>query len=523
MLAVDKIIADDRTNQLLVVADEPVQELLLAILKRMDLAAGPTDHDLVHVYRCEHAECDELAGTLSAITGVPVVGTRARSGPAAARQRTDAPRSTPAAGSAPAPGLRPFERDVRLTFDAATNSLVVVSSRADFESLRRLVQRLDVPRKQVHVEATILEVLLDRSRDLGVAYHGGRSLGSPVAESVALGGFDAGRTLSPGSLAADLVGLAGAVFGPAQNASASRLLGVTTDLPSFGAFIKLLQKNNDVNVLSAPNLLITNNQEGEISIGQRLPFPGGFLGGFAPGAAGGGGGLAGLLPGVSVQREDVSLRLKLAPSVNERDRIRLDVDIEISDLAAPNFNGLGPATSKRTLKTPVVCRDQQTIVLGGLIADRLTDSQVKIPILGDIPVLGFFFRRTSRQVQKSNIIIALTPYVISDVTDLRRVAERKLRERREFLERVAARSDLAQLPDGPPDDFRRKPGMLERINRAARDIDREEQQMRRIRERQLQEESEPIEISNPPLWRGDLPRGAFRLDQATAAVRWHGD
>jgi general secretion pathway protein D len=497
MLTVEKIIPEERTNQLLVVADEPVHELLLTILRRLDVAAGQADHDLVHVYRCEHAECDQVASTLGAITGVPVMGAVVRAPARAARPRAPAPRRPLPAGVPPTGALLPpFDREVRITVDPATNALIVVSSLSDFEAFRRLAQMLDVPRKQVYIEATILEVLLDRSRELAVAYHGGRPLTAGGSQAIALGGFDPGKTLNPASLATDLVGLAGAVFGPAQDASATRLLGVTTDLPSFGAFIKLLQKNNDVDVLSAPRLLITNNQEGEIAVGQRLPFPGGFLGGLPGGAPGTTGSVGPLLPGVSVQREDVSLRLKLAPSVNEGDQIRLQVDIEISDLASPNFNGLGPATSKRTVKTPVVCRDQQTIVLGGLLADRLTETQSKIPILGDIPVLGFFFRRTSRQVQKSNIIVALTPYVITDVADLRRVAEQKMRERREFIERVSASPDLAELPASTRLD-RRNPGMLERINRAARDIDREEQQMRRIRERELQDESAPIEISDP--------------------------
>jgi len=311
---------------------------------------------------------------------------------------------------------------------------------------------------------------------------------------VLLGGFDAGKTLSPASLASDLVGLAGAAFGPALSATTSRLFGTQVDIPSFGAFIKILQKNNDVNVLSTPHLLITNNQEGEISVGQRLPFPGGFLGGLGggiPGQQGGLGGLGGLLGGTSVSREDVSLRMKLIPSVNEYNMIRLDVDVEISDLASPNFNGLGPATTKRTAKTPVVCKDQQTVIIGGLMSDRQSDTVSKIPVLGDIPVLGFFFRSTSKQLVKSNIIIALTPYVINDMEDLRRVAEKKMRERREFIERFSAVEDKADFDAAI--DYRRKRGMLEEINRAARDIDDEEAALRGIRERELQDESTPIE------------------------------
>ncbi len=435
--------------------------------------------------------------TLSAVTGVSVIG-----GVGARRSaRTAVPGAPAPVAPTPTPGAQGqqqmsqlFEGDVRVTFDAATNSLVVYSSLKDFQSLRRVIEKLDGPRKQVYVEAMILEVLLDKKRTVGVAYHGGVPTSIGGKESVILGGFDAGKTLNPAALATDLVGLAGAVFGPALEATTSRLFGTQVDIPSFGAFLKLLQENNDVNVLSTPHLLITNNQEGEISVGQRLPFPGGFLGGLGGGAGGqqaGLGGIGGLLGGTSVSREDVSLRMKLIPSVNEYNMIRLDVDVEISDLLSENFGGLGPATSKRTAKTPVVCKDQQTVVIGGLMSDRQSDVVSKVPILGDIPVLGFFFRSTRKTIVKQNIIIALTPYVINDMEDLRRVAEKKMRERREFIERFSAVEDKADFDAAI--DYRRKRGMLEEINRAARDIDDEEAALRVIRERELQDESTPIE------------------------------
>jgi general secretion pathway protein D len=496
-LSITKLIPDERSNQLIVVANEQAYEWLLTIMKKLDVPIEGGGDGRFHIYYCEHANCDELAATLSAVTGVSVIGgvgarrTSRTSVPGAAPPPPIAP--TPAQGMAGQQPSQLFEGDVRVTFDAATNSLVVNSSLKDFQSLRRVIEKLDGPRKQVYVEAMILEVLLDKSRDLGVAYHGGLPTSVGGKESVVLGGFDAGKTLSPATLAGDLVGLAGAVFGPALEASTSRLFGTQVDIPSFGAFVKLLQKNNDVNVLSTPHLLITNNQEGEISVGQRLPFPGGFLGGFGGGIPGqqGAGGLGGLLGGTSVSREDVSLRMKLIPSVNEYNMIRLDVDVEISDLASPNFNGLGPATTKRTAKTPVVCKDQQTVIIGGLMSDRQSDTVQKIPVLGDIPVLGFFFRNTSKQLVKSNIIIALTPYVITDMEDLRRVAEKKMRERREFIERFSAVEDKAHFDAAI--DYRRKRGMLEEINRASREIDDEEAALRVIRERELQDESTPIE------------------------------
>jgi general secretion pathway protein D len=385
---------------------------------------------------------------------------------------------------------------VRITFDAPTNALLVVSSFKDFQALRKVISKLDAPRKQVFIEALILEVLLDKSRDVGVAYHGGKPLDFPGNEqSLFVGGFEASKTLSPTSLISNLGGLTGALFGPTIPAQNLQLFGTSVQLPSFGVFLQLLQTNNDVNVLSNPSLLITNNQEGEITVGETLPFPGQLIGGF-PGLGGAGqqgqAGFGGFgIPSVGVQRQNVALTMRITPSVNEHNMIRLDVDQTIEDVSAPNFNGLGPATSKRAARTEVVARDQQTVVIGGLMTDRATETVKKVPILGDIPVLGFFFRSTSKTMKKSNIIIALTPYVISDLSDLRRVAEKKMRERREFIDRYSALEDKAQIETDI--DYRRKRGMLEEINRTAREAEEEEAELRRIRARDNLDDSTPIE------------------------------
>jgi general secretion pathway protein D len=211
---------------------------------------------------------------------------------------------------------------------------------------------------------------------------------------------------------------------------------------------------------------------------------------------------------VGVQRQDVALKMKLVPSVNEHNMIRLEVDQEISDVSAPNFNGLGPATSKRAAKTTVVARDQQTVVIGGLMTDRASETVKKVPVLGDIPVLGFFFRSTTKSTVKKNIIIAITPYVISDLSDLRRVAEKKLRERREFIERYSALEDKMQYE--ATIDYKRKRGMLEEINRTAREIEQEEDEMRQIRARNSNEES--VQLA-PPSRRPSGP--ALRLPVST--------
>ena len=496
-MSITKLIPDERTNSLIVVANKPAHEWLVALVHKLDVPleeAGRGSEGRFHVYYCANANCDELAATLSAITGVTI------SGSLATNRRGGAGRAAAPAAPATAPGqANPaallFESDIRISFDAPTNSLLIMSTFKDFQSIRRVIEQLDSPRKQIFIDATIMEVLLDKTRTIGVSYHAGSGESVAGQPSLLMGGFNANQTMNPTALVNNLGGLSAALFGPTTGDLGTSTLfkGLPISIPSFGVFMQLLQTNNDVNILSNPHILIMNNQEGEISVGEVLPFPGTTTA--AMGATSSGG--VGYMPYTSVQRQPVELKLKLTPSVNEHDIIRLDVDQEVSDVTSQDYNHMGPATSKRSVKTTVVARDQQTVVIGGLMADRISESVTKVPILGDIPVIGFFFRNTTKTVKKSNIIIAITPYVVSDLSDLRRVAEKKLRERREFIERFSSLEDTSKL-DQLEIDTHRKRGMLEEINRSVREMEEDERQLQHIRERDQRDESTPIEPGQAP-------------------------
>jgi general secretion pathway protein D len=489
-MTISKLIPDERTNSLIVVSNKLAHDWLVSLVHKLDVPleeAGRGSEGRFHVYYCANANCDELAATLSAITGVQISGSLS----SGRRGKTGAAAPAPAAAipgvSNPAALL--FESDIRISFDAPTNSLLIMSTFKDYQSLRRVIEQLDSPRKQIFIEATIMEVLLDKTRTVGVSYHTGASETVAGQQSLAFGGFNASNTMNPTSLVNSLGGLSAALFGPTTGSlGTSSLFGTNINIPSFGVFLQLLQTNNDVNILSNPHILIMNNQEGEISVGEVLPFPGQTTAAFGTNSSGG----SSVMPFTSIQRQPVELKLKLTPSVNEHDIIRLDVDEEISDVTSPNYNNMGPATSKRSTKTTVVARDQQTVIIGGLMADRISENVTKVPILGDIPVIGFFFRNTSKTVKKSNILIAITPYVISDLSDLRRVAEKKLRERREFIERYSSLEDTSNL-DKIEVDTHRKRGMLEEINRSVREMEEDERQLQHIRARDQLDESTPIE------------------------------
>ncbi|WP_428266105.1 type II secretion system secretin GspD [Haliangium sp.] len=447
-----KIIADERTNALIVVASDPAYQRVRSLVQRLDVAIDVGGGGRIHVYPLEHGDAEELATTLtSVITGV------AQPSSNQGGRRPSRSRSVSNANDSGAPA---FEGQVNVTHDKPTNSLVIVASVKDFFALRDVIEKLDTPRRQVFIEAVILEVQTDSGLDLGVSFHGGTSIEGGAADgSLVLGGLQTPdlQSIFPASLAG-ASGLLGGLLGPILNTE--ELLG--TSIPSFGVLFQALATSNNVNVLSSPHLLTTDNQEAEISVGQNIPYQGGVSGLNLGGQAGGGtGGFAGF-PLQSVQRQDVALTLKITPHINASDEVRLEIDQEISDIASPDFGGLGPSWSKRTVKTTVVVGDQQSIVIGGLMSDRITYTESKVPLLGDLPLLGYLFKFTKRTKSKTNLLILLTPYVIKGQMDIEQIVQRKTQESREFARTF---SNFARIDYRPEIDYRRKRGLIEEINR----------------------------------------------------------
>jgi general secretion pathway protein D len=235
-----------------------------------------------------------------------------------------------------------------------------------------------------------------------------------------------------------------------------------------------LAKSSNVNVLSSPHILATNNQEAEISVGQNIPYVGGVNFGLPTGGAG--------IPGfgnVSIQRQDIQLSMKITPAINASDMVTLKIEQEIQDIGEKDPQ-LGPTWTKRKIKTTVVVKDQQSIVIGGLISDRVSYSESKVPFLGDIPILGYLFKYTKRAKNKTNLLVLLTPYVIHDQLDLNNIVERKVRERNEFLRAFYNLDKTAYLPRV---DYRRKRGLIEEINRTVQSVEVERELLQTLQQR----------------------------------------
>lgn len=459
-----KILADDRTNTLILVSNEAAYLRVRALVKRLDVALETESGGTIHVHYLENAKAEELAQTLNAaLQGI----TQPQAGqPGAQGGRRPQPAPQPAPGAVDGTA---FEGDVRITHDTPTNSLVVISSGRDYQALRGVIKKLDAPRRQVFIEAVIVELNASNGYNIGTSFHGG----VPTDDGgVVIGGFQNGTTssLNVSSLATQS-GLIGGLLGPLLE-EAEELLGVS--IPSYGVLFTALANNSNANVLSSPHLLTTDNVEAEISVGQNIPYQAGttITGLGLPGGAGSTG-----FPGVTqpIQRQDIALTMKITPHVNASDMVRLDIEQEIQDLGEETE--LGPTWTKRKIKTTVVVRDQQSIVIGGLMSDRVNYRESKIPILGDIPLLGYLFKYTEKQTQKTNLLVLLTPYIIEDALDIDQIVERKVRERAEFL-RSFSQLDAARYL--PTVDYRKKRGLVEEINSTVEAVQRDIEALRAL-------------------------------------------
>jgi len=483
-----KIMADERTNSLIVLASKAAYMRVYALVKRLDIPTEVEGAGRIHVYYLENADAEELANTLTTvISGI----TQAR-GSSSSRNRRNARtrRRTPTRRSnSGLSGAAAFEGNVRVTQDKPTNSLVVVASVKDYIAVRKIIRKLDAPRRQVFIEAVIAEVKVDNSRDLGVSFHGGKDLSDGSLLIAGLQHQDL-KSLNVASLATQ-TGLLGGAIGPLLP-NAEQLLG--TSIPSFGLLFQALATNSNINVLSSPHILTTDNEEAEISVGENIPYQSSLtsLPGIGTGTGGNTTGGFGF-PVQSIQRQDVALTLKITPHINASDMVRLEIDQEISDIASPNFAGLGPSWAKRTIKTTVVVRDEQSVVIGGLMAERETYSESKIPLLGDVPILGYLFKYTQKSKSKTNLLVLLTPYVVKDQMDIEQIVQRKVRERNEFLRSF---SNLRRMKYNPHVDYRRKRGLVEEINHAVKGVEREVELIKATQLKKIEFKDGPVDYKH---------------------------
>ncbi len=324
------------------------------------------------------------------------------------------------------PGQQDFEGQVRIAIDPSTNALIINASPQDFDTLKEVIDKLDVRRRQVYVEAIIAEISLEKTRQLGIELQGGTAI--PGGIGLGRTNLDSINALSaPGQLAT-LQGLTLA----ALSSQTVTIPGIGT-IPAQQALLRALEADKDANILSAPTVLTTDNLPAEIVAGQNVPFVASRstsdvnLGNQFQ----------------TVERRDVGVTLRITPQISEGGTVRLEIFEEVSDvIPGPNDATLGPTTSIRSATTSVIARDGATVVIGGLITDNASRSDARVPYLSAIPVIGNFFRFSTTMNRKANLLIFLTPHIIRTEEDQRQMA---IDERERIIKRP-----MRQAGDRPP-------------------------------------------------------------------------
>lgn len=399
------VIADERTNSVLLGGDKSSRLRVRALISHLDTpieAGGATQ-----VIYLRFANAAELVPVL---TGVSENAAGQRQGQQQ-QQQASAQRE-----------------NVIIQADENTNALVITAPPDVFRSLRSVIRQLDVRRAQVLVEAVIAEVSATKAVQLGVQWlFDGTNSGDNAIGVIDLGDRPIrGALENPASL-----------VGSGLNLAIGDFSGGSLD---WAAFIRTLSSDTNANILSTPSLVTMDNEEAEIVVGQNVPF---VTGTYSTTATGGG--LQN--PFQTIQRQDIGVRLRIKPQINEGNAIRLQIEQETSSVSEAVANAADIITNKRSIQTNVMIDDGQVLVLGGLIEERLTESQQQVPLLGDIPGLGWLFKYKSNTKEKTNLMVFLRPVILKDAAvQARQTGEKYSYMRAQQLAEMGRGARL--IPDG---------------------------------------------------------------------------
>ncbi len=306
-------------------------------------------------------------------------------------------------GGAGAANVSGSSDDVSVWGDTQTNAIIVKAPPKMMHSLMLIVDKLDIRRAQVLVEAIIVEVIVDKTAEFGVSWAlEGRSVDSPIGVTnfpdfgpgvVQIAGADSTGTLDPSS-----------VIGEGLSVGVGRISDTGV---SFAAVLRALRGDADTNIISTPSIVTTDNEEAILNVGQEVPFlTGSFTGTGVTGVGGN--------PFQTIQREQIGVKLSITPQINEGNALLLKISQEISSIAQAAAGAFDLITNKRTIETTVIVDDGQILVLGGLLEDTLRESDQRVPILGSIPLLGNLFRSRKTAKIKTNLMIFLRAKILRD-------------------------------------------------------------------------------------------------------------
>ena len=325
---------------------------------------------------------------------------------------------------------------VQINADKATNSLIVMADKEDYEVVEAVIKKLDIPRSMVYIESLIMEVNAQKSLDIGIRWQLFEDTRINNNRAAYGGGFSGTSTAA--SAVAGLVNPTGLALG--MLTEPFTIGGVTVS--NITAIINAVKTDDDFRILSTPQILTTDNEEARITVGENRPFQTRATTDVSGGTF------------ESFEYRDVGKILKITPHVSEGRNVRLKLSLEVTSLdrvATVATTATRPVTQKRTIDTTVLVQDNHTIVIGGLIDDSRNSNETKVPGLGDIPLLGWLFKTQSKGDQKTNLYIFLTPRVIKSPTE----ADRLLSEKRPAPDNIPAMLQKGEITLENPSDAAR--------------------------------------------------------------------
>ena len=408
------LVADARTNSVLIGGDKSDRLRLRALIAHLDTPLEDGGDTQVRYLR--YADAEELATKL---------------------QQHFQNQAT-AAGAAPTAASATQTNQVSVWADTQTNALVVNAPPKMMRSLMLIVDKLDIRRAQVLVEAIIVEVIADKTAELGITWAVGDSGStSPV-----------GVTNFP-DFGAGVVGLAGVAGGggdipvdPTSLIGEGITLGIgriSDSGVSFAAILRALEGNADTNIISTPSLVTTDNEEATLNVGQEVPFVTGSF-------TNTGGNIGAVNPFQTIQRESIGVKLTITPQINEGDSMLLEISQEISNIAQSAEGAADLITNQRIVETTVIVDDGQILVLGGLLEDVLRESEQRVPVLGSIPVIGALFRAQKTAMVKTNLLIFIRPTILRDASQISTVTNAKYTVIKDILDQTNE-SGINLMPD----------------------------------------------------------------------------
>jgi general secretion pathway protein D len=409
------VIAEPRSNSLLVRAANPARlGLVRSLVQKLDQPSGTETGNIWVVY-LKNAEATRLAVTLRAAMAAMNTGTAATPGaatPTTPTSTTNTANTANASGTtsmatAPTTPAAQVQTGGQIQADPASNALIITAPEPQYRQIRAVIDRLDSRRAQVYIEGLIAQVNDDKAAQFGIQWQ--TPLNSTNSGTVGV----LGTNFSIGGQ--NIVNLA------TQNGTVGSVLpsnGVNIGAVSkiAGKFVltaiaNFLQSNDAGNVLSTPNLLTLDNEEAKIVVGQNVPF---VTGQFTNTGASNGS----VNPFQTIERKDVGLTLRVRPQISENGTVRLQIFQEVSSVVASTVNALqGPTTNKSSIESNVLVQDGQIVVLGGLLSDTYSENEQKVPVIGDVPVVGNLFKSRTRSRQKQNLMIFLRPVVLRDADE----------------------------------------------------------------------------------------------------------